>query len=207
MSTLSDILKYKIVAIIRGANPDDVLRIATALYDGGVRLIEVTLNSANALESINLLNTEMKDKMLVGAGNSLTADMARDAFDNGASFILSPSLDLAVIQVTKLLGAVSIPGAFTPTEIYTAYNNGADIIKVFPATVGPRYFKDLRGPFPDIPLMPTGGISLDNIGDYQKAGAVAYGVGSSLIDTSKPMTDAYLAEVTNNARTLMARVS
>src|SRR5690606_29743185 len=133
MSTLSDILKYKIVAIIRGANPDDVLRIATALYDGGVRLIEVTLNSANALESINLLNTEMKDKMLVGAGNSLTADMARDAFDNGASFILSPSLDLAVIQVTKLLGAVSIPGAFTPTEIYTAYNNGADTIKVFPA--------------------------------------------------------------------------
>ena len=206
MSTLSGILQHKIVAIIRGAEAGDVMKFATALYKGGVRILEVTLNSPDALGAIELLSLEMSGKMFVGAGTVLSPEAAREAIAKGASFIISPSLDLSVIQATKLSGAVSIPGALTPTEILTAYNNGADIIKVFPASVGPRYFKDLRGPFPQIPLMPTGGVSLDNIREYQKAGAVAYGIGSSLIDTSKEITDEYLEAVTQNAKALMAAV-
>jgi len=148
MTALSKILDNKIIAIIRGAHPGDVLKIARALYDGGVKIVEVTMNSQEPLRVITELVYQMGDKMLVGAGSVLDKDTAKAAIEAGARFIISPSLDIATIQVTKEYGAVSIPGAFTPTEIVTAFSNGADIIKVFPASIGVQYFADLRGPLP-----------------------------------------------------------
>jgi 2-dehydro-3-deoxyphosphogluconate aldolase/(4S)-4-hydroxy-2-oxoglutarate aldolase len=115
-------------------------------------------------------------------------------------------LDIPTIQVTKQSQAVSIPGAFTATEILTAYKNGADIIKEFHASVGVGYFRDLRGPLPHIPLMPTGGVNLENIADYQKAGAVAFGIGSALVDGKQPVTDEYLRRLTDMARKFSSAV-
>jgi 2-dehydro-3-deoxyphosphogluconate aldolase / (4S)-4-hydroxy-2-oxoglutarate aldolase len=207
MTTLSRILNHKIIAIIRGAQTEDVLHIASALCEGGVNVLEVTLNSPDALSSITRISTHMDEQVLVGAGTVLDAEMAREAMHAGAQFIISPSLDVETIHATKQGGAVSIPGAFTATEILSAYKNGGDIIKVFPATIGPSYFKDLRGPLPQIPLMPTGGVNLTNIRAFQQAGAVAFGVGSALVDTSLKITDAYLKELTEKARKYVEAVT
>lgn len=207
MTTLSRILNHKIVAIIRGAQPADILHIAHALCEGGVKLLEVTLNSPDALSSISKIATRMNAEVFVGAGTVLDAEMARAAIDSGAQFIISPSLDLETIYATKQAGAISIPGAFTATEIFSAYKNGGDIIKVFPASIGPAYFKDLRGPFPHIPLMPTGGVNLSNIQEFQKAGAVAFGIGGGLVDTSLKMSDQYLNELTEKAKKYVEALS
>jgi 2-dehydro-3-deoxyphosphogluconate aldolase/(4S)-4-hydroxy-2-oxoglutarate aldolase len=207
MTTLSGILNHKIVAIIRGAQPADVLLIASALSEGGVKHLEVTLNSPDALTAINKISSKMSGVVTVGAGTVLDATMALAALDAGAKFIISPSLDIETIQVTKKAGAVSIPGAFSATEIFTAYKNGADIIKVFPASVGPGYIKDLRGPFPHIPLMPTGGVNLSNIREFQKSGAVAFGVGSALVDTSKKISDVYLKGLVEKAKKYVEAIS
>jgi 2-dehydro-3-deoxyphosphogluconate aldolase / (4S)-4-hydroxy-2-oxoglutarate aldolase len=197
---LSHILKHKIVAIIRGANPGDVLKIAEALFAGGVKVLEVTMNSANALEVIKQLSETMKNKMQTGAGTVLDAETAKSAISAGAKFIISPCLNTEVIKTTKELGAVSIPGAFTPTEIVNAFNNGGDIIKVFPASSNINYIKDIRGPLPNIPLMPTGGINLLNARKYFQAGAVAVGIGSALVDTKQEVTEEYLKQLTVRAQ-------
>jgi len=199
MNILSQILDHKIVAIIRGANPGDVLKIAEALHSGGVNLLEVTLNSDSALEVIKQLSDVMKGKMLIGAGTVLDADATKAAIDAGAQFIISPSFNIDVIKTTKQLGAISIPGAFTPTEIVNAYNTGGDIIKIFPASSNVNYIKEVRAPLSHIPLMPTGGVTLENIGEFQKAGAVAFGIGTALVNTKEKVTDAYLKNLTETA--------
>jgi 2-dehydro-3-deoxyphosphogluconate aldolase/(4S)-4-hydroxy-2-oxoglutarate aldolase len=199
MTTLQKILENKIVAILRGVRPDAVPDVAAALYAGGIQCLEITLNSPEALAVIGDLSVKMGDRLLIGAGTVLDVTEARGAIDAGARFIISPTLDIPTIQFTKQSNAVSIPGAFTATEILTAYRNGADIVKVFPASVGVAYFRDLRGPLPGIPLMPTGGVNLENIREYQKAGAVAFGVGSALVDGKQPVTDAYLHRLTETA--------
>jgi len=199
-TTLQQILENKIVAILRGVRPDAVPEVAAALHAGGIRCLEITLNSPGALAMIKDLSARMGDRLLVGAGTVLDAAEARAAIAAGASFIISPALDIPTIQVTRQLQAISIPGAFTATEILTAYKNGADIIKVFPASVGVGYFRDLRGPLPHIPLMPTGGVNLENIADYHKAGAAAFGIGSALVDGKQPVTDEYLRRLTDMAR-------
>jgi len=198
--TLSQILEHKIVAIIRGANPVDVLKIANALYEGGIKVLEVTLNSANALEVIQQLSETMKDKMLIGAGTVLDVKMTRSAVNAGAMFIISPSMNSEVIKTTKDLGAISIPGAYTPTEIVNAYSSGGDIIKVFPASSNVNYIKEIRAPLPHIPLMPTGGITLENIGEFQKAGAVAFGIGTALVNIKEKISEAYLKQLTERAQ-------
>ncbi len=196
MPALEQILEYKIVAILRGCVPDRLPDIAAALAEGGVRLLEITLNTPGALESIRQLAGAMGDRILVGAGTVLTAAEAEAAIDAGARFIISPSLDIETIRRTRQLGAISIPGAFTPTEILTAYRNQADIIKVFPAgSSGAPYFKELRGPLPHIPLMPTGGVTLDNIRDFKAAGAVAFGIGSALTHPGQENTSAALQQL------------
>jgi 2-dehydro-3-deoxyphosphogluconate aldolase/(4S)-4-hydroxy-2-oxoglutarate aldolase len=188
MTSLEQILRYKIVAILRGCAPERVKDIVAALADGGVRLLEITLNSPGALDLIRQVAEKMGDRLLVGAGTVLTPAEAELAIDAGAKFILSPSLDVETIQVTKELGAVSVPGAFTATEILMAWRNGADIVKVFPASVGASYLRDLRGPLPQIRLMPTGGVNLNNIGEFRAAGAVAYGIGSALVPAGQETT-------------------
>jgi len=204
---LSHLLEHKVVSIIRGANPDHLVRIVRALHAGGVRSVEITINSPKAMLGIERLTDELGAEMMIGAGTVLDPETARAALLAGARFIISPTLNVKTIRMTKRYGAISIPGAFTPTEILTAYEHGGDIIKVFPATLGPSYLKDIAGPLPHIPLMPTGGVNLDNIQALQQAGAVAFGLGSSLVDTKHEATEDYLAALTEKARQFVRAVS
>jgi 2-dehydro-3-deoxyphosphogluconate aldolase/(4S)-4-hydroxy-2-oxoglutarate aldolase len=199
MNVLSQILKHKIVAIIRGAVPADVSKIVEAIHAGGIKLVEITMNSPGTLELIEKISSQMNEKMLVGAGTVLDAETAKAAIQAGAKFIISPSTNPATIEMTKNHNIVSIPGAFTPTEILSAFSHGGDIIKVFPARMGPDYIRDIRGPLPHIPLMPTGGVNLDNIAEFQKAGAVAFGIGTSLVNTKQKVTDEYLLQLRDTA--------
>ena len=206
MSTLSQILEHKIIAIIRGANPADVLKIAEALYEGGIRILEITMNSAQPLTVIKELNDRFGDRMIIGAGTVLDVESTKKAVAAGASFILSPIVDADVIKIAKSLGVVNIPGAYTATEIYYAYKNGADIVKVFPAT-SPSYLKDIAGPLPQIPLLPTGGVTLENIKEFKKAGAVGFGIGSALVNTKEEVTSEYLTKLTAKAQEFVKAVN
>jgi 2-dehydro-3-deoxyphosphogluconate aldolase/(4S)-4-hydroxy-2-oxoglutarate aldolase len=202
MTVTGLLIKHKIVAIIRGAQPEDVLNIVHALFAGGIYAVEITLNSIDALQVIRNVANSVKDNMLVGAGTVLNASSALAAIDAGAQFIISPSFDRETISATKKRGVVSIPGAYTPTEIVKAFEAGADIVKVFPAS-GPQYIKDIRGPLSHIPMMPTGGVNISNIRAFQEAGAVAFGIGSSLVDSKQKVTNDYLATLTSNAEALV----
>src|SRR5215471_9079675 len=152
MDVLNRILTKKIVAIIRGAEPGDVLKIAAALKQGGVDILEVTLNSPNALAVIGQLVKKFSDEMVIGAGTVLDSETAKAVIELGVKFIVSPNVDVETIRVTKSNGAVSIPGAFTATEIVSAYSSGGDIIKIFPASSA-EYMKVMRGPLDHIPMM------------------------------------------------------
>jgi len=206
MSVLNLIIKHKIVAIIRGAQPGDVLDIVNALNNGGIHAVEITLNSAYALQVIKDVADAVKDTMIVGAGTVLNASSALAAIDAGAQFIISPSFDIETINTTKNRGVVSIPGSYTATEILKAYDAGADIIKVFPAS-NPQYIKDIRGPLSHIPLMPTGGVNISNIAAFQDAGAVAFGIGSSLVDGKQKVTKEYLSFITIRAAEFVKAIS
>jgi len=199
MTNLKKIFENKIIAIIRGINPKDVLNIANTLYEGGIKVMEITLNSPGALSVITKLSQTIGDRMIIGAGTVLDASSAKSAIEAGAKFIISPGLNLETIQVTKQFGAISIPGAFTPTEIILAYNYGGDIIKLFPA-LNVEYFKNIRSPLNHIPIMPTGGITLDNIISFKKEGAAAFGIGSSLVNADKPINSEYLTELKEKAK-------
>jgi 2-dehydro-3-deoxyphosphogluconate aldolase/(4S)-4-hydroxy-2-oxoglutarate aldolase len=204
---IDHILQNKIVAIVRGIEPSDVIKIAHALLAGGVNTMEVTLNSSGALSVITQLIKEMKNKMLIGAGTVLNATMANEAIDAGACFIISPIVDEETIKATKKRGAVSIPGAYTPTEIYKAFSMGGEIIKVFPASSSVNYIKEVRAPLPQIPLMPTGGITMHNIQEFKKAGAVAFGIGGSLVDAKQIITEEYLQKITGTAKQFIQLVN
>lgn len=205
MTTLDQILKNKIVAIIRGADPADVLKIADALHSGGVRILEVTLNSPGALQVIKEL-TRTKNDMLIGAGTVLRAADAEASIGAGAKFIISPNVNVETIAATKNLGIVSIPGGYTATEVVNAYASGGDIIKIFPSS-NAEYIKILRGPLSHIPMMPTGGITSENISEFKKAGAVAFGIGTSLVDVRHKITEEYLNRITENARKFVQAIS
>lgn len=205
MPVPSKIAEYKLIAIIRGASPDHIMPIAEVLYEGGIRLLEITMNSAEPLKVINQVAVMMGDRMMIGAGTVLDKEMAAAAVSAGARFILSPTLDEELIQATRKLGATSIPGAFTPTEIYRAFKAGADIVKVFPA-LSPSYIRDLKGPLPQIPLLPTGGITLGNISEFNKTGVVGFGIGSALVDTRQTVTDAFLRELKEKAKKFVEAV-
>ncbi|MFD2922418.1 bifunctional 4-hydroxy-2-oxoglutarate aldolase/2-dehydro-3-deoxy-phosphogluconate aldolase [Halobacillus naozhouensis] len=199
--TLQRMMEHKLVAVIRGAEGEEVLPIARALHDGGIHILEITADTPQVSELIRSVNDEFSDEVIVGAGTVLDPETARAAIMAGARFIFSPTVNRDTIQLTKRYGVVSIPGAMTPTEILTAYEHGADLIKVFPAgTVGPGYIKDVHGPFPHIPLMPTGGVNLSNIREYFEKGAVAAGLGGSLVNTKQPMNKDALEDITEKAQ-------
>ncbi|WP_338788315.1 bifunctional 4-hydroxy-2-oxoglutarate aldolase/2-dehydro-3-deoxy-phosphogluconate aldolase [Metabacillus sp. FJAT-53654] len=200
MNLLDKIKENGIVAVIRGAEPENIVPIARALKAGGVKTLEITVETPRVLELIQRVSSDMGDEVIVGAGTVLDPETARSAIMAGAKFIFSPTVNIETIKITKRYGVISIPGALTPTEIVTAYENGADIIKVFPANVfGPSYLKDIHGPIPQIPLMPTGGLDVHNVGEYIKAGAVAAGIGSSLVNTKKSMNDQYFIDLEQKA--------
>ncbi|MCM3109767.1 bifunctional 4-hydroxy-2-oxoglutarate aldolase/2-dehydro-3-deoxy-phosphogluconate aldolase [Lederbergia lenta] len=206
MDTLSAIQDQKLIAIIRNLPPADVLKVSKALRDGGVRIIEITMNSPKALTVIEELTSELGDDIIVGAGTVLDPETARAAILAGAKFILSPTVNLETIKCTKRYGALSIPGAFTPTEILTAFEHGADIVKVFPASLGSDYIKDILGPLSQIPLLPTGGVNLGNIQSFIRAGAIGCGIGGSLVNSEEPVTEKYLAGLTDKAEQFISVV-
>ena len=199
MTTLNQILQNKIVAILRGFKKEDVINIATALHEGGINLIEITLNSNDALNLIKKLSIQFENKMVVGAGTVLTVKDARKAIDAGAKFLISPTTNFDVIKTAKDNSVVSIPGAYTPTEIFAAYEHGADLIKIFPAQ-NPEYVKSILAPLNQILVMPTGGIDLKNIGAYKKAGASAFGIASSLANNKEKVNELYLQNLTATAK-------
>lgn len=172
-----------LVAIIRGNfSLGEQQAIAEALLAGGVRVLELTLNTKDALEGIRWLNETYAGELLVGAGTVRTAEYARRALDAGARFLISPGLDLETIAVAKGHDTLILPGVFTATEAQTAYRVGCSMVKLFPAdALGPGYLKALRAPLHDIGFIPTGGINPDTIEAFHKAGAAAFGVGSYLV--------------------------
>lgn len=201
------IRKRAVVAVIRGATVNTIIPLVQSLKAGGVTAIEITMETPMATSIIEKVVEEFGDDVLVGAGTVLDAETARAAIMAGSRFIFSPIVNKETIRISKRYGVISVPGAFTPTEILTAFEQGADVIKVFPAnTLGPNYFKNIVGPLPHIPLMPTGGVGLQNIKEYIKAGAVAVGVGSNLINTNRELTTDYLEEIQQHALKLMTEV-
>lgn len=172
-----------VVAVVRKIDPTVVMEVTEAIVEGGIKVLEVTVDSEDSFNTIRRLKKKYNTSILVGAGTVLDKETAKQAIEANADFIFSPILDIDTIQLTNRYGRISIPGVYTPTEIVQAYSAGADILKVFPATkLGPGYFKDLRGPLPHIPLMPTGGVSLENMTEFLNNGAVAVGIGSALFD-------------------------
>lgn len=199
MDLFQQICLHPVVAIIRGADPATVPDIVRALQSGGVRAVEVTYNSPGALSLVEKLAVDFGGDMLIGMGTILDTEQARAALDAGARFLISPHFNPDVISLTRQRGGLSIPGAFTPTEIVNAYQAGGQLIKLFPASGNWNYVRELRAPLPHIPLMPTGGVSLDNIRQFREAGATAFGIGTALVNTSEKVTEATLSRITDRA--------
>ncbi|MBM3970526.1 MAG: bifunctional 4-hydroxy-2-oxoglutarate aldolase/2-dehydro-3-deoxy-phosphogluconate aldolase [Planctomycetes bacterium] len=185
MSDLQRVLDGGIVAIIRATSGEQLVNVARALHEGGIDVIEVTFTVPNVLEILAAVRKDLGKKILLGAGTVLDPETCRAALLAGAEFIVSPSLNLDVIKLCKRYGKLVMPGAFTPTEIVTAWEAGADIVKLFPADcVGPNYLKALRGPLPQVRILPTGGVDLKTLPDFLKAGACAVGLGGQLVEKS-----------------------
>ena len=171
-----------VVAVIRRQRPEDVVPLAEALVKGGVTTLEITVDSEQSFHLIGEVKKRLGSSALVGAGTVLDAETARTAIQSGADFIFSPIFSKSLIEMAKRYGVISMPGVLTPSEMVEAYQAGADIVKVFPASAfGPSYIKDLQGPLGHISMIPTGGVTVENIGAYIANGAVAAGVGGSLV--------------------------
>ncbi|MCS7022982.1 MAG: bifunctional 4-hydroxy-2-oxoglutarate aldolase/2-dehydro-3-deoxy-phosphogluconate aldolase [Gemmataceae bacterium] len=180
---LQRILTSGIVAVVRFHDPEPLVDTLNALATGGITVAEVTLTVPQALEVIRVARQRLGERVLLGAGTVLDAEAAAAALLAGAEFIVAPTVNTEVIRLCHRYDKVVIPGAFTPTEILTAWEAGADIVKLFPANVvGPEFVRALRGPLPHIRLMPTGGIDLNNLSQYLAAGAACVGVGSQLVE-------------------------
>jgi 2-dehydro-3-deoxyphosphogluconate aldolase / (4S)-4-hydroxy-2-oxoglutarate aldolase len=172
-----------VVAVIRLQDGSKLRAVVDALAEGGVTGLEVTMTVPRAIELIGEIAPTLPENFVIGAGTVVDPETALAAVHAGAKFIVGPVFRPAVVEACHRAGVAVMPGCFSPTEILAAWDAGADIVKVFPATVlGPGFFKDIRGPLPHVKLMPTGGVSLENAGDWIKAGAVAIGVGTALVD-------------------------
>lgn len=179
---LSEIESSGIVAVIRADSASQAVDVCKALADGGVIAWEITMTTPGALRAIEKVADEMGDRGIVGVGTVLDTETAVAAVHAGAQFVFAPTLNTAVIEAVHRYDKVMVPGGLTPTEIANAWASGADLVKVFPANIfGPGYFKDLRGPLPQLRLTPTGGVDLNTAAKWIEAGAVSLGVGSSLV--------------------------
>jgi 2-dehydro-3-deoxyphosphogluconate aldolase/(4S)-4-hydroxy-2-oxoglutarate aldolase len=195
-----------VVAVIRMKEPDKLRAVVDALAEGGVRALEITMTVPRAIELIAEIAPSLPSGFVLGAGTVTDADTARRAIEAGAQFLVSPIFRPDVITAGHAHDVPVMPGCFTPTEILNAWDAGADVVKVFPATaLGPTFFKDVRGPLPHVKLMPTGGVSVENAGEWIRAGAVAVGVGSALLDAKAIAAGAY-GPIVENARRIVANV-
>jgi 2-dehydro-3-deoxyphosphogluconate aldolase / (4S)-4-hydroxy-2-oxoglutarate aldolase len=205
-SHLRRVLDSGIVAVVRAPDSDQLVHVARALAEGGVDVVEITMSVPNALDVLRRVREELGERLLLGAGTVLDAETARAVILAGAEFIVAPTLNLDVIRLCRRYDKLVIPGAFTPTEILAAWEAGADIVKVFPAdVVGPAFFKALRGPLPQIRLMPTGGVDLTTAADFLKAGACCLGIGGQLVEP-KAVAERNFDRIRNLARQYVAIV-
>jgi 2-dehydro-3-deoxyphosphogluconate aldolase / (4S)-4-hydroxy-2-oxoglutarate aldolase len=196
-----------VVAVIRLKDPAKLRAVVDALAEGGVRALEVTMTVPRAVDLIRELAPTLPPGFLLGAGTVTDAAMAKTVIDAGARYVVSPVFRRNVIAACHERDVPVMPGCFSPTEILDAHDAGADIIKVFPATMlGPQFLKDVRAPLPQVKLMPTGGVTLDNAGDWIRAGAVAVGVGSALVD-AKAIDAGNFELIAANARKVIANVA
>lgn len=187
-TTLAALKSAGVVAVVRAPSAEAAVGVARALAAGGVLAIEITFTVPGAADAIAQVARELEsgridEGLVLGAGTVVTADQAKAAVDAGARFLVSPHAVPEVLSFARQYGIAALPGALTPGEVFNAHQQGGDIIKIFPAArMGPDYLKDLAGPYPHIPLMPTGGVSVENVGQWLGAGAVAVGVGSELVN-------------------------
>ncbi len=183
MTTVAKIREVGIIPIVRAPSADVVLPIAAALLDAGLPIVEITLTVPNAIAAVGSVAKRLAGRILVGAGTVTDAETAKRAVDAGAEFIVTPCLVTEVIEAAHRADVAMLPGALTPSEVFEAFRLGGDMVKVFPAgsVGGAAYLRALRGPFPDISLVPTGGVTLENVAELFRAGAAAVGVGTELI--------------------------
>lgn len=175
------LMESGVVAVMRKMTPEKVVSIVSGLKSAGITTVEITVEDNGGLEAIQTVKEHFNGEILIGAGTVLDGETAKEAINAGVDFIVTPVVSKSAIDVAKRYGCFIGVGAMTPTEILTAYEAGADLVKIFPAdNLGPSYLKNVKGPLGHIPLMPTGGINLKNIGDYVKSGAVCVGVGGAL---------------------------
>lgn len=180
---LQKIEESGIVAVVRLNGNENLDHIINALAKGGITAIEITMTTPHAIEYIHDFSLKYEKNIIIGAGTVTDVDVALKVIEAGAEFVVSPILNRKIIDISHEHNKVVFPGAFTPTEIFNAWDYGADVVKVFPATVlGPQYFKDIHGPLPEIKLTPTGGVSLENASKFMRAGAVCLGVGTALLN-------------------------
>lgn len=181
---LSFITEIGIVPVVRTPSAESAIKSIEAIHRGGVRAAEITMTVPGAIKAIEKLADQFGDKIVLGAGTVLDPETARAAMLAGAQFFVTPTLKLATIEMAKRYSKVICPGALTPTEVLTAWEAGADVVKVFPANAvgGPKYIKALKGPLPHIEMIPTGGVNLETAGEFLKAGACAVAVGGELVD-------------------------
>lgn len=197
----------RVVAVVRMDDLDGAVRIAEALADGGVSVVEFTYTNRHAGGAIEEVRTRLGDRCLVGAGTVLDAETARAAILSGAQFLVTPTTNVETIETARRYGVTTIIGAFTPTEMLTASVAGADYIKVHPASLGgPQYFKDVLAPLPHLKLVPSGGVSLETAGAFIAAGAVAVAAGSNLVGRGAP-SDEDLPEITRRAKAFREAVA
>ena len=195
-----------VVAIIRANSSGELIDVAAAIKEGGVDVIEVTMTTPDALQVISDVSKKYGDEVLIGVGSVLDAETARAAILAGAEFVVSPVVKQDVIELSRRYSKVVMPGAFTPTEILTAWEMGADYVKVFPSSFGgASYIKAVKAPLPQIPLVPTGGVNVDTAGEFIKAGSATLGVGSALV-SKQVVAKRQFDVLTETARRLVQEV-
>jgi 2-dehydro-3-deoxyphosphogluconate aldolase / (4S)-4-hydroxy-2-oxoglutarate aldolase len=196
-----------IVPVVRAGNSEQARLAAEAVCAGGIPIVEITMTVPGAIEVIAQLAQTLGDHMLVGAGTVLDAETARQCISAGAQFVVSPGLDLETVELVRRQGKLMMAGALTPTEITAAWKTGADFVKIFPcgSVGGPKYIRALRGPFPQIPFVPTGGVNLETAADFIRAGAAALGVGGELVQAAA-LKSGNAALITENARNFLGIV-
>jgi len=206
LGVLQKIIEIGIVPIIRTKSADDATKVAEAINKGGVKILEITMTVPNAIGVIEKVTREFSE-VLLGAGTVLDAETARASILAGARFVVTPCLNPDVIKICRRYSIPVIPGTMTPTEILTAWESGADLVKVFPidAIGGPKYIKAVKAPLPQVGLVPTGGVTLENTPEFIKAGADAVAVGTSLVDT-KAMAEGRFDVIAENARKFVEAV-
>jgi len=202
----NSIRKSGVVAVVRTRESDRVTPIAEALLEGGLSAIEITTSVPGAVDVLRTLSGALGNRVLLGAGTVLDLDTARRFIDAGARFIVAPIYRRELLKLCHDYDVAVAPGCFTPTEIFEAWEAGADFVNVFPATaLGPTYFRELRGPLPHLPIIPTGGVTLDNVADWISAGAVAVGVGAALLD-AQAIAGGHYGVITARASAFLAAV-